>query len=167
MSKYVDRIFLELISPNDITYMLALKNGKGVWDQDVRMATNPQGGGEKKLHPLFTSGKGEKKLFGKSMWTKERLEYFYMAEMNSKKIYTTFFSRLCSEWEHWEPADEKLKDPVRTHWMEGDEVDKLEEWTTNEGGDEKEWWDKNKRRGTLMNVIVLTGIGMMKCKKEK
>jgi hypothetical protein len=22
------------------------------------------------------------------------------------------------EWEHWELADEKLKDPVRTHWME-------------------------------------------------
>ncbi len=53
------------------------------------------------------------------------------------------FSRLCSEWEHWEPADEKVKDPVRTHWMEDDKVDKLEE----EGGDEKKWWDKDGEEG--------------------
>ncbi len=48
--------------------------------------------------------------------------------------------------------------------MEDDEVDKLEE----EGGDEKEWWDQDGEEGyTLLNVIVLTGIGIMKCKKEK
>jgi hypothetical protein len=40
-----------------------------------------------------------------------------------------------------------LKDPVRTHWMENDEVDKLEKWTTSEGGDEKEWWDKDGEEG--------------------
>ncbi len=99
------------------------------------MAANPHGGGEKKLCLLFTSGKGKKRLFGNSVWTRERLEYFYMAERNWKKVYTTiFFPRLCSEWEHWKTADEKLKDSVRTHWMEDDEVDKLEE----KGGDEKE-----------------------------
>jgi hypothetical protein len=53
------------------------------------------------------------------------------------------FSRLRSEWEHWEPADEMLKDPDRFHWMEDDKVDKLEE----EGGDEKEWWDKDGEEG--------------------
>jgi hypothetical protein len=64
MKKYVNRVFLELISPRDIAYLLALiKNGKGVWDQDVRMAANPHGGGEKKLCLLFTSGKGKKSLF--------------------------------------------------------------------------------------------------------
>ncbi len=26
---------------------------------------------------------------------------------------------------------------------------------------------RTERKGTLLNVIVLTGIGMMKCKKEK
>jgi hypothetical protein len=137
MKKYVNRVFLNLISPSDIAYVLALiKNGKGVWDQDVRMAANPHGGGEKKLNPLFTSGKGKNRFFGKSVWTKEGLEYFYMAERNWKKVYTTknLFSRLCSEWENWEPAHEKLKDPVRIHWMKDDKVDKLEE----EGGDEIE-----------------------------
>ncbi len=142
MKKYVNRVFLELISPIDIACVLALiKNGKGVQDQDVRMSENPNGSGKKKSHSLFTSGKGSKKrLFGKSVWTREGLEYFYMEERYWKKVYTTKYNpRLCSEWEHWEPTDEKLKDPVRTHWMEDDEIDKLEE----ECGDEKEQWDKD------------------------
>jgi hypothetical protein len=98
--KYVNRVFLELISPSDIAYVLTLiKNGKGVWDQDVRMAANPHGSGEKKLRPLFTSGKGKKRLFRKSVWTREGLEYFYTMERNWKKVYTMKkpFSRLCSE----------------------------------------------------------------------
>ncbi len=109
------------------------------------MAANPHGGGEKKMHLLFTSSNGKKRLFGKSVWTRDGLEYFYMAESNWKKVYMSkkLFSILCSEWEHWEPADEKLKDPVRTHGMEDEEVDKLEE----EGGDEKEWWNQNGEEG--------------------
>jgi hypothetical protein len=85
-----------------------------VWEQDVRMAANPHGSGEKKMRLLFTSSEGRKRLFGKSVWTRKGLEYFYMAERNWKKVYTTkkLLSRLFSEWEHWEPADEKLKDPV-------------------------------------------------------
>jgi hypothetical protein len=83
MKKYVNKIFLELISPSDIACVLTLiKNGKGVWDQDVRMTANPHGGGEKKLCLLFTSSKGKKCLFRKSMWTRKGLKYFYMAEMN-------------------------------------------------------------------------------------
>ncbi len=63
------------------------------------MAANPHGGGEKKLRLLFTSGKGKDRLFGKSMWTMEGFEYFYMVERNWKKVYTTTksFSTLCSE----------------------------------------------------------------------
>jgi hypothetical protein len=51
------------------------------------MVANPHGHGEKKLYLLFTSSKGKKRLFGKSMWTREGLEYFYMVEMNQKKGY--------------------------------------------------------------------------------
>jgi hypothetical protein len=36
-----------------------------------------------------------------------------------------------------------LKDPVRKKWIEDDKIDKLEE----EGGDEKEWWDKDGEEG--------------------
>jgi hypothetical protein len=115
-----------------------------VWDQDARMAANPHGGGEKKMRPLFTSGKGKKRLFGK-MWTRDGLEHFYIAESNWKKVYTSkkLFSILCSEWEHWEPADEKLKDPPRTHWTKDDKLDKLEE----EGGDKIKWWDEDGEEG--------------------
>jgi hypothetical protein len=100
MKNYVNRVFLELISPSDIAYVLVLiKNDKGAWDQDVRMVANPHGSGEMKLHLLFTSGKGKKRLFGKSVWMREGLEYFYTAERNWKKVYTTkkLISRLCSE----------------------------------------------------------------------
>jgi hypothetical protein len=38
-----------------------------------------------------------------------------------------------------------MKDPVRSHWMEDDKVDKLEE----EVGDEKEWWDKDREKGYI------------------
>ncbi len=58
-------------------------------DQDVRMVANPHGGGEKKLHPLFTRSNGKKRLFGKSMWTREGMEYFYTVERNWKQVYTT------------------------------------------------------------------------------
>ncbi len=54
-----------------------------------------------------------------------------------------------------------MKDPVRSHWMENDKIDKLEEEGGDDGGIRME------RRGTLLNVIMLTGIGMMKCMKEK
>jgi hypothetical protein len=146
MKKFVNRVFLELISPSDIAYMLALiKNGKGVWDQDVKMAANQHGGGEKKLCLLFTSVKSKKRLFRKSVLMREGLEYFYTAERNWKVYTKKTFSRLCSEWEHWEPADKKLKDPVRSHWMEDDKVDKLDE----EVGDEKEWWDKDREKGFI------------------
>jgi hypothetical protein len=38
-------------------------------------------------NPLFTSGKGKKRLFGKSVWMREGVEYFYTAERNWKKVY--------------------------------------------------------------------------------
>jgi hypothetical protein len=76
-----------------------IKNGKGVWDQDVSMVANPHGSGEKKMRPLFTSGKGKKRLFRKRRWMRDGLEYFYMAESNWKKVYRSkkCFPRLCSE----------------------------------------------------------------------
>jgi hypothetical protein len=91
--------FLEMITPSDIAYVLALiKNSQGVWDQDMRVAVNPHVlGGKEKLRPLFTSSKGKKRIFGKCVWTREGLEYFYTAEMNWKKVYRTksIFFQIC------------------------------------------------------------------------
>jgi hypothetical protein len=80
---------------------------------------------------------------------RERLDYFYMAEKNWKKVYTTrgIFSRFDTEWEHWQPMDDKMKDMVRTHWLDDAEPDKIEVTTYMEGVDEKEWWDKGREAG--------------------
>jgi hypothetical protein len=133
MKRFVNKTFLEMITPSDITYVIALiKNSQGVWDQDMRVAANPHVlRVEEKLHPLFTSGKGKKRIFGKCVWTSEGLEYFYMAEMNWKIVYMTksIFSRFATEWEHWKPDDSKLKDPIRTHWLQDEEINELEKRT--------------------------------------
>ena len=66
MKRFVNRSFLEMITPSDIAYVLALiKISQGVWDQDLREVENPHvQGGEEKLRPIFTSGKGKKRIFG-------------------------------------------------------------------------------------------------------
>jgi hypothetical protein len=35
---------------------------------------------EKKLKPLFTSGSGQKRAQGKSLWNLEGMKYFYQAD---------------------------------------------------------------------------------------
>jgi hypothetical protein len=91
MKKFYNRTFLEMITPSDIAYVISLiKNSQGVWDQDLRVAASPHVlGGEEKLRPIFTSGKGKKRVFGESVWTREGLEYFYTTEKHWKTVYTT------------------------------------------------------------------------------
>ena len=64
--------FLDIIGPNDIAYVIAaFKNNKNMWDQDIRMrelGSDAMRNPEKKLEPLFTSGKGQKREQGKSLW---------------------------------------------------------------------------------------------------
>ncbi len=103
------------------------------------------------MRPLFTSGKDKKRIFGKCVLTREGLEYFYMMEMNWKKIYTTksIFSRFATEWEHWKLDDSKLKDPIsiRTHWLQDEDINDLEKITAKKSVEEKEWWDKDGEEG--------------------
>jgi hypothetical protein len=151
MKRFVNKTFLEMITTSDIVYVLALiKNSQGVWDQDMRVAANPHVlGGKEKLHPLFTSGKGKRRIFGKCVRTREGLEYFYMAEMNWKKVYRTksIISRFATEWEHWTPDDSKLKDSIRTHWLEDEEINEFENRTAKKSVEEKEWLDKDGEEG--------------------
>ncbi len=54
-----------------------------MWDQNIRMqelGAQAIGNQEKKLRPLFTSGSGQKRTQGKSLWTKEGMKYFHSAE---------------------------------------------------------------------------------------
>jgi hypothetical protein len=69
------RSFLDIIGPSDIAYIVSvIKNStKGMWDQDIRvgvgeLGAEAMGNPEKKLKPLFTSGSGQKRTQGKSLW---------------------------------------------------------------------------------------------------
>ena len=140
-----------MITPSDIAYVLSLiKNSQEVWDQNMWCAENPhEGGREKKLRPIFTSSKGKKRVFGENVWTREGLEYFYTTEKNWKVVYTTrsMFSKLATEWEHWEPEDKTWKDPIRTYWLDDGEIFDLETQRAKKRGEETEWWDKEGEDG--------------------
>ncbi len=84
------RSFLNIIGPSNIAYIISIiKNSKGMWDQDIRMRElveeakeNP----EKKLKPLFTSGSGQKRTQGKSLWNLDGMKYFHRAEKNGRRF---------------------------------------------------------------------------------
>jgi hypothetical protein len=80
------RSFLNIIGPSDIAYIVSIiKNSKGMWDQDIQMqelGEEAKENLEKKLKPLFTSGSGQKRTQGKSLWNLEGIKYFHRAEKN-------------------------------------------------------------------------------------
>ena len=164
LKKNPERPFLLFITPSDIAYVLALiKNGMAIWDQAKRLQENPTHG-EKKTVPLFTKGENLKRESGKTVWSKDGLNYYYTAEKNWKKVYNDKdeFSELCNKWEQWEPDDKSRKNPVRTYWR--DEVEKnvigeedpVDEWWEaenmgyrEESDDEPEfYWNNEIRNGT-------------------
>ncbi len=54
-----------------------------MWDPDIRMqelGEEAKENSEKKLKPLFTSGSGQKKTQGKSLWNLEGMKYFHQAK---------------------------------------------------------------------------------------
>ena len=83
--------FIDIIGPNDIAYVIAVfKNNKEMWDQDIWKRESEEGAVEnskKKLKPVFTSGAGQKRVQGKSLWNKEGMNYFTSAEKKWKEIY--------------------------------------------------------------------------------
>ena len=110
---------------------------------------------------LFTKGENLKRESGRTVWSKEGLNYYYTAEKNWKKVYNDKdeFSDLCNKWEQWEPDDKSRKNPVRTYWR--DEVEKndigeedpVDEWweaeNMGESDDEPEfYWNNEIRNGT-------------------
>jgi hypothetical protein len=84
------RSFLDVIGPSDIAYIiLIIKNSKDMWDQDIQMqelGSEAMGNPEKKLKPLFTSGSGQKRTQGKSLWNLEGMKYFHRAEKKRSRF---------------------------------------------------------------------------------
>ena len=113
---------------------------------------------------LFTKGENLKRESGKTVWSKDGLNYYYTAEKNWKKVYNDKdeFSDLCNKWEQWEPEDKSRKNPIRTNWRNNTveentmmEEDAVEDWWeaenmgyTEETDDEpKVYWNDEVRRG--------------------
>ncbi len=106
LKKNPEKPFLCFVTPSDIAYVLVLiKNGMAMWDQARRQQDNPTHRGEKREMPLFTKGKGLKRESGKTVWSKDGLNFYYTAMRNWKEIYNDKdkFSELCNKWEKWEP----------------------------------------------------------------
>ncbi len=128
--------FLDLISPGDIAYVIALvKNGRDVWDQTMRikvLCAAAQKEKEKKLRLLFTPGRGKKKEQGKHIWSKEGIKYFKQAETEWKGVYKDEkrMEILYSGWEGWlekngmeitvEEDSEKALHSVMAMWIDED-----------------------------------------------
>ena len=99
--------FIDVIGPNDIAYVIAVfKNSKDMWDQDIRMreaGKDAMATREKKMKAHFTSGSGQKRVQGKSLWNKEGMRYFRDAEREWKEIYDRKedMKVLYNGWEKW------------------------------------------------------------------
>ena len=177
--------FLDIIGPNDIAYVIAaFKNNKDMWDQDIRMremGSGAMGNPEKKLQPLFTSGKGQKREQGKSLWNKEGMTYFKKAEQTWKNIYDSEndMKVLYNGWENWiatKGKEIKVGDSSRKtfHYVMGTWYDngsaEVEE-KSDEDDDEDNFGDEggyssdrprskhasNWRRGLLMDTTTTGG----------
>ncbi len=101
------RSFLDVIGPGDIAYIISIiKNSKDMWDQDLRMqelGAEAMGNQEKKLKQLFTSGSGQKKTQGKSLWNLDSMKYFHRAESKWRQVYDSKNNMrvLYNRWERW------------------------------------------------------------------
>ena len=107
LKNYAGTSFIDIIGPNDIAYVIAVfKNSKDMWDQDIQMreaGQNAIASKEKKMKAHFTSGSGQKRVQGKSLWNKEGMRYFRDAEREWKAIYDRKedMKVLYNGWEKW------------------------------------------------------------------
>ena len=148
-----------MITPSDIAYVIAvIKNGQEMWDQEITLLAQNDDMGEdeptKKARPLFTSGMGKKRLFGVSLWNKAGLEYYHKAEENWLRLYNSvqLFSKLCNEWERWEPKDMGIqKKALKTWWKDKEDIVST---LTHEEKEDNEAWYYNKGGYTADSGVI-------------
>ena len=121
MKMNLNVIWFQLITPSDIAFVISLvKNGMPVWRRKTALFESDDLR-KTKAKPLFTSGEGQKRSFGKTTWSKEGLKYFHKVEATWLEEYSdkVKMSALVNGWEKWEPTDDLLKkgkDLLRTNW---------------------------------------------------
>ena len=130
LKKNPGRCFFQIITASDIAYVISvIKNGQDMWNQEMTLLARNEDLVEveptKKARPLFTHGMGKKRLFGVSLWNKAGLEYYHKAEENWLRLYNSeeLFSKLCNEWERWEPKDMGIqKKALKTWWKDEEDI---------------------------------------------
>ncbi len=144
MTNEPNRPFFCYVTPSDIAYILSLiKNGKDMWDQTKRRQENPEARHDKRAKLLFSTGEGERRESGKTVWNNDGLEFFYTAERNWMEVYNSKeqFSVLVNGWEIWEPNNKTRKDPIWTKWR------REEQDNNKKSGEEKRLWWENEEQG--------------------
>jgi hypothetical protein len=89
------------------------------------------GSQEKKLKPLFTSGSGQKRTQGKSLWNLEGMKYFHRAETKWRQVYDSKKDMrvLCNGWERWITMEMVQRRHSKQLWEHGVKiVHKLHRW---------------------------------------
>ncbi len=82
---------MDVIGPGGIAYIISIiKNSKDIWEQDLQMQElGAQAmGNETKWKPLITSGSGQKRAQGKTLWNLDDMEFFHRAEKNGGRFMT-------------------------------------------------------------------------------
>ena len=138
MKMHPNKIWFQLITPSDIAFVISLlKNGLPMWkkkaakwDSDELRKTTAE--------PLFTSGKGQKRKFGKTTWSKEGIQYYIKAEKAWHESYNDGdqMSALVNGWEKWEPREDlkKTKELLNTNWQVVNDDKKSGEHDEDEDG---------------------------------
>lgn len=114
-------VWFQLITPSDIAFVISMmKNGMPVWKRKTALFESDDLKNTK-AKPLFTSGEGLKRSFGKTTWSKEGLQYFRKVEETWQEAYENReqMNGLVNGWEKWEPTTGDLKkgrDLLRTNW---------------------------------------------------
>ena len=73
-------VWFQLITPSDVAFVILLvENGMPVWNKK-KVLFDVEESKKTKAKPLFTSGEGQKRSFGKTTWSKEGLKYFHKVE---------------------------------------------------------------------------------------
>ena len=96
------RSYLDILTASDIAYMATvLRNSGDVW---MEKAENDGKVKDKSIKTQFTSGKGKKRVLGKSMWNDEGLAYYENALTKWKPCYrknSPEYKYLREYWNNW------------------------------------------------------------------
>ena len=94
----VGATFLDIITPSDIAYVVALmRNGVDMW-------TTPKDANGKKVKPLFTSGEKMKRTFAMNIWNADGMAFYNHALACWRTAFdrnSTHYAMLHKYWDNW------------------------------------------------------------------